>query len=59
VHVGDFYSVDVVGARAAGIRPVLLDEGDLYPDADCPRVRSLAQLAEHLDPPGSARRHFC
>ena len=59
VHVGDFYSVDVVGARAAGIRPVLLDEGDLYADADCPRVRSLAQLAEHLDPPGSARRHFC
>ena len=59
VHVGDFYSVDVVGARAAGIRPVLLDEAGLYPDADCPRVRSLAELAEHLDPPGGARRHFC
>jgi putative hydrolase of the HAD superfamily len=59
VHVGDFYSVDVVGARAAGIRPVLLDEAGLYPDVDCPRVRSLAELAEHLDPPGSARRHFC
>lgn len=50
VHVGDFYSVDVVGARAAGIRPILLDEADLYPDADCPRVRSLADLAGHLDP---------
>ena len=59
VHVGDFYSVDVVGARAAGIRPILLDELGLYPDADCPRVRSLAELAEHLDPPGGARRHFC
>ena len=51
--------VDVVGARAAGIRPVLLDEAGLYPDADCPRVRSLAELAGHLDPPGGARRHFC
>jgi HAD superfamily hydrolase (TIGR01549 family) len=51
VHVGDFYSVDVVGARAAGIRPILLDEAGLYPDADCPRVRSLADLAGHLDPP--------
>jgi len=49
----------VVGARAAGIRPVLLDEAGLYPEADCPRVRSLAELAGHLDPPGGARRHFC
>jgi len=53
VHVGDFYSVDVVGARAAGIRPVLLDEAGLYPDADCPRVRSLAELAAHFDPPAA------
>ncbi len=50
VHVGDFYSVDVVGARAAEVRPILVDEADLYPDADCPRVRSLADLAGHFDP---------
>jgi putative hydrolase of the HAD superfamily len=50
VHVGDFYYVDVAGARAAGIRPVLVDEADLYPDADCPRVRSIAELAAHLVP---------
>jgi putative hydrolase of the HAD superfamily len=54
VHVGDLYSVDVLGARAAGIRPILLDEADLYPDADCPRVRSLADLAGHLDPAAPA-----
>ncbi len=59
LHVGDIYHVDVAGARAAGVRPVLLDEAGLYPDADCPRVRSLAELAGHLDPPGGARRHFC
>jgi HAD superfamily hydrolase (TIGR01509 family) len=50
LHVGDFYSVDVVGARAAGVRPVLVDEAWLYPDADCPRVDSLAALAAHLVP---------
>jgi len=48
LHAGDFYNVDVVGARAAGIRPVLVDEADLYADADCPRVASLAELAAHL-----------
>ncbi len=48
IHVGDFYQVDVVGARAAGLRGVLLDEAGLYPDADCPRVRSLAELVEQV-----------
>jgi len=48
VHVGDFYHVDVVGARAAGITPVLLDAADLYPDCDCLRVRSLTGLVEAL-----------
>ena len=44
IHVGDLYHVDVVGARNAGLRGVLLDEADLRPDADCPRVRSLDEL---------------
>jgi HAD superfamily hydrolase (TIGR01509 family) len=48
VHVGDLFHVDVVGARAAGIRPVLLDVADLYPDADCTRVRSLPALVDVL-----------
>lgn len=46
IHVGDLYEVDVVGARAAGITPVLLDAADLYPDADCLRVRSLREVVE-------------
>jgi putative hydrolase of the HAD superfamily len=48
IHVGDLYEVDVVGARAAGITPVLLDAADLHPDADCQRVRSLAVLVAEL-----------
>jgi HAD superfamily hydrolase (TIGR01509 family) len=49
IHVGDIYQVDVVGARAAGIRAVLLDAAGLYPDVDCPRVRSLPELVNHIE----------
>jgi putative hydrolase of the HAD superfamily len=49
IHVGDLYEVDVVGARAAGIRAVLLDEGGLYAGADCVRVRSLRELLASID----------
>jgi putative hydrolase of the HAD superfamily len=53
IHVGDLYHVDVVGARAAGIRPVLLDETDRRAAADCARVRSLGELAAALTDPDS------
>lgn len=49
VHVGDLYHVDVVGARNAGIRPILLDEAGLYEGADCARIRSLPELLDRLD----------
>jgi HAD superfamily hydrolase (TIGR01549 family) len=48
IHVGDLYYVDVMGARRAGLRGVLLDEADLRPDADCPRVRSLDELVRRI-----------
>lgn len=48
VHVGDFYHIDVAGARASGLAAVLVDEAGLYDDADCPRVRSIAELAPLL-----------
>ncbi len=47
-HVGDMYHIDVVGARAAGVTPVLIDPLDLQPAADCARVRSLTELADRL-----------
>jgi len=48
IHVGDLYYVDVIGARTAGLRGVLLDEASLRPDADCPRVRSLDELVAEI-----------
>jgi FMN phosphatase YigB (HAD superfamily) len=44
VYVGNEYLADVVGAREAGLTPVLVDRDDRLPAADCVRVRSLREL---------------
>jgi HAD superfamily hydrolase (TIGR01509 family) len=49
IHVGDLYQIDVVGARAAGLRGVLLDEAGLYEGADCAKVRSLEELVARIE----------
>jgi HAD superfamily hydrolase (TIGR01549 family) len=56
VHLGDLFHVDVVGARAAGVRAVLLDAADLYADRDCQRVRTLAEFANGLEAELSQQR---
>jgi FMN phosphatase YigB (HAD superfamily) len=48
VHVGDFYHIDVVGARRVGIRQLLLDAANLYGDHDCDRIQNLSDLALYL-----------
>jgi putative hydrolase of the HAD superfamily len=48
IHVGDTPAADVAGARAAGIRPVLIDPYDLHADADCMRAPSLAAVLDML-----------
>ncbi len=54
MHVGDLYHVDVIGARAAGLRAVLLDAAGLYEGYDCPRIGSLGELADLLTAGASA-----
>jgi len=44
VFVGDTPPVDVRGARAAGVTPILVDPFDLHADVGCARVRSLAEV---------------
>jgi HAD superfamily hydrolase (TIGR01509 family) len=51
VHVGDFYDIDVLGARAHGVRALLLDMDDLHPDADCDRIRTITELPDWLARP--------
>ncbi len=44
IHVGDAYQYDVRGARAAGVRPVLVDPLGIRTDADCERIASLVEV---------------
>ena len=48
LHAGDFYHVDVVGARAAGLQAWLIDAGGLYADHDVTRAPSLAVMVDRL-----------
>jgi len=45
-YVGDMPGIDIIGARAAGMHPVLMDPYDLHLDADYDRVGSLSELAK-------------
>ncbi len=47
-YVGDMPAIDVVGARRAGLHPVLMDPLGLHLDADYDRVESLEDLAERI-----------
>ena len=47
-YVGDMPAIDVVGARRAGLRPLLLDPLGLHHDADYERVDSLADVADRI-----------
>ena len=46
LHVGDLYHVDVVGARRAGVRALLVDPHGLYDGVDVERIRRLAELPD-------------
>jgi HAD superfamily hydrolase (TIGR01509 family) len=48
LYVGDLYPVDVVGARRAGIEPVLLDPLGRYGDRDCRTAPDVPTLAREL-----------
>ena len=45
-HVGDNYWADVLGSRAVGMTPVLVDRERAVPHPDCLTVRSLDELVE-------------
>lgn len=55
LHVGDLYQADVLGARAAGIRAVLIDPADAWGRVDCRRFRSVGELASELRKAGRPR----
>jgi HAD superfamily hydrolase (TIGR01509 family) len=48
LHVGDFFHIDVVGARAAGLHAWLIDSAGLYDGYDCPRFPNLTAVVEAI-----------
>ena len=48
LHVGDLYHVDVVGARRAGLKAMLLDPHNLYGGFEVDRIASLGELVRLL-----------
>lgn len=48
VFVGDSYALDVIGARRAGIRPILLDPYGLHAHRDVQRIARLSELSTLL-----------
>ena len=51
VYIGDLYSVDVLGSRAAGLEAILLDPRGLWGPRDCHTARDLAEATRFiLDP---------
>jgi putative hydrolase of the HAD superfamily len=50
IYIGDQYHLDIVGARNAGIKPILIDRYDWFDDIDdCPRIKNLTELTAHLE----------
>ncbi|MBI2854193.1 MAG: HAD family hydrolase [Chloroflexi bacterium] len=48
LHVGDQYHMDVVGARNAGMVPMLLDRHGDCPETDCQRIASLEEVLKFV-----------
>lgn len=48
LYVGDNYFADVVGARRAGLHPVLLDPEGIFPEAGCPVIGAVGELLRLL-----------
>jgi HAD superfamily hydrolase (TIGR01509 family) len=49
LYVGDQYQIDIVGARGVGIKALLIDRNNYFPDiTDCPRLHSLTEIKEYI-----------
>ncbi len=48
LYIGDKYAVDVKGANRAGMNTVLIDRGNVFPDASCVRIPDLSALRTFL-----------
>jgi len=48
LYLGDVPSIDLAGAKSAGITGVLLDRHDLYKEIDAPRIRAISEFNDWI-----------
>jgi HAD superfamily hydrolase (TIGR01549 family)/HAD superfamily hydrolase (TIGR01509 family) len=51
LYVGDYMGDDIEGARGAGLDAVLIDRNNRFPEAPCPRIKSLQALVPYVRGP--------
>lgn len=49
LYVGDNYYADILGAREAGLQPVLLDSDQVFPNPGCPVIHKISDLLQLLE----------
>jgi HAD superfamily hydrolase (TIGR01662 family) len=49
IYVGDNYFADIVGARRAGLTPILVDPRGIFPGADCITIKTFDELSAILE----------
>ncbi len=54
-YIGDNYFADVIGARRAGLQPVLYDPRGIFDEPGCPVIRSFDELQGVLGADGRSR----
>jgi HAD superfamily hydrolase (TIGR01549 family) len=47
-YIGDNYYTDIIGARNAGIYPILYDPRNIFPDADCQVITNISDLVSRI-----------
>jgi len=49
VYVGDQHDLDIIGARGVGMKAVLIDRNNYFPEIiDCPRIHSLNDIMKYI-----------
>lgn len=48
VYIGDNYYADVLGALNANLQPILIDPDGIFPEAVCPVIQAIGELADML-----------
>ncbi len=49
LYIGDNYYADVIGARRAGLHPILVDPNGVFPKAECTVIQNVSDLYEILN----------